>query len=250
MEARLRRADQGVFGRRTGQIVHRPWSDVRQSSLKLAFVILAGLAVLPACANVGRTVDRNIRLFDELSFGGPYDNDLKQGKNLVKWDGPIRVILQGENVEKYRAEVSRQLNKVSKLTGLSIQLDESPSGETNYLIQFSAEEGFSIRKDFVPCSARINSKSGVINKARIKISTANESKISKCIAHEFMHSFGFRYHSGLVRSILSPAHGEDDFTRWDELMLTTLYSDRLSPGLSRTESLASARGLIEKALTE
>ena len=219
-------------------------------SLKLAFVLSASLAVLPACTSLQHTVDRNVRLFDELAFGGPYDNDLTHAHELVKWDGPIRVILDGEGAEKYRPEVARQLNRMSKLTGLSIQVEDSPTSESNYLVRFSAEEGFSVRKDFVPCSAGVAPKGGVITKAGIKISTANESMISGCIAHEIMHSLGFRYHSGLVRSILSPAHGEDDFTRWDELMLMTLYSDRLSPGLSRAESLASVRGLIEKALTE
>lgn len=219
-------------------------------SLKLAFVLSASLVVLPACTSLQHTVDRNVRLFDELAFGGPYDNDLTHGKMLVKWDGPIRVNLAGEGAAKFSAEVTRQLNKISKLTGLSIRLEDAPTGETNYLMQFSEEVGFSIRKDFVPCSAGVVQKGGVIKKVRIKISTANESMISGCIAHEIMHSFGFRYHSGLVRSILSPAHGEDDFTRWDELMLTTLYSDRLSPGLSRAESLASVRGLIETALAE
>ena len=62
--------------------------------------------------------------------------------------------------------------------------------------------------------------------------------------------FGFRYHSGIVRSILSPAHGEEDFTHWDELMLTTLYNDRLTPGSSRAEALASVRTQINVALTE
>ncbi len=219
-------------------------------SLKLAFVISASLAVLPTCTSLQHTVDRNVRLFDELTFGGPYDSDLTHGKMIVKWDGPIRVKLVGEGAAKFTAEVTRQLNKISKLTGLSIRLEDAPTGETNYLVQFSAEEGFSLRKDFVPCSARIVPKGGVIKKVRIKISTANESMISKCIAHEIMHSFGFRYHSGLVRSILGPAHGEDGFTRWDDLMLTTLYSERLSPGLSRSESLASVRGLIETALSE
>ncbi len=168
----------------------------------------------------------------------------------MKWDGPVRVVLQGEDAAKYTAEVTRQLNKISKLTSLSIQLDKAPTKETNYLIKFSAEEGFSIRKDFVRCSAGIKSENGVIKKARIQISTTNKSKISRCIAHEIMHTLGFRYHSGLVRSILSPAHGEDDFTRWDELMLMTLYSDRLSPGSTRSESLAPARAFIETALTE
>lgn len=217
-------------------------------SLKLPVAISAGAVVLLACTNMTQTVDRNYRLFDELAFGGPYDNDLTHGRELVKWNGPIRVVVVGDGAGRFTAEVTRKLDRIAKLTGLSIRHHGAPTSETNYSVEFSAQQGFSIRKDFVPCAVEIGIEDGVINRARIRISTASEAMISTCIAHEMMHSFGFRYHSGIVRSILSPAHGEGDLTRWDELMLTTLYDDRLSPGRPRAESLASVRALIATAL--
>ena len=217
---------------------------------KLACSISAGLIILQACANVDRTIDRNVRFFDELAFGGPYDNDLTHAKTLVKWDGPIRVTLIGKGAAKFESEVMRHLNRVSKLTGLSIELEKSPTSESNYVVQFSPDIGFSVRKDFVRCSVGVRPKDGVIKNVRIKISTANESEVAGCITHEIMHSLGFRYHSGLVRSVLSPVHGEDDFTHWDDFLLTTLYSDTLSPGMSRAETRNLARSLIGKALSE
>ncbi len=219
-------------------------------SLKLAIAILGSLAVLLSCTGAQRSMDRNVRLFDELAFGGPYDGDVRQDQDLVKWNGPVRVVLIGERAETFAPDVARQLQKMSDWTGLSIRRLDSPTTESNYLIEFSSSQGFSIRKDFVPCVVRLSVEGGVIEKAAIKISIADETLISKCIAHEIMHSFGFRYHSGVTRSILSPAHGEDDFTHWDELMLATLYNDSLSPGSSRADTLASVRGLIEKSRTE
>ena len=219
-------------------------------SLKISISVSAILIILQACTNLDHTVDRNVRLFDELAFGGPYDNDLSHAERLVKWDGPIRVFLVGDGADRYQSEVMDHLDGISKLTGLSVRLDQSQSAETNYLVQFSPKIGFAIRKDFVRCSVRVHHKNGTIEKVRLNISTAAEHAVTRCITHEIMHSLGFRYHSGLARSVLSPAHGENDFTRCDEIMLMALYSDGLSPGLSRAEALTSVRGLIEKALAE
>lgn len=214
------------------------------------FVILASLIALSSCSSTQQDIDRRVRLFDELAFGGPFDNDLRQGRALVKWAGAIRVSVTGDHAGQFVPEVTRQLEKISKLTRLSIRVEESPTEYTNYLIKFSTDRGYSIRKDFVPCIARLGISAGVINKARIEISTVNKDLIRRCIAHEAMHSFGFRYHSGIARSILSPAHGEQDLTRLDELMLATLYDDDLPPGTSRAEALASARRLIGVSLTK
>jgi len=218
--------------------------------LPYSFVIVASLIALISCTSTQQDIDRDVRLFDELAFGGPFDNDLQQGKALVKWAGTIRVSLTGDDSGQFAPEVTRQLKRISTLTRLSIRFEETPTKNTNYLIRFSADRGYSIRKDFVPCITRLGISAGVIRKARIEISTVNKDLIKRCIAHEAMHSFGFRFHSGIARSILSPAHGEQDLTRWDELMLSTLYDDGLSPGMSRAESLSSARRLIGVSFTK
>ncbi len=212
--------------------------------------ISVSLVILISCTSAQQEIDRNVSLFDELAFGGALDNDVTQDTVLSKWASTIRVSLVGDNAGQFAPEVTRQFKKILKLTGLSFHLQEALTKETNYLIRFSTEEGHTVRKEFVPCSARLRVKFGVIEKVEINISTAKKSLISECIAHEMMHSFGFRYHSAISKSILSPVHGEQDFTRWDELMLATLYDDSLLPDSSRAETLASVRGLIESSRTK
>ena len=214
---------------------------------KLMVIVSVSAMVLVSCTSTHQSIDRNVRLFDELAFGGPLDNDLAQDKTLVKWTGAIRASLMGDGIENFAPEINRQFIHISKLTGLSIQVEDAATTEANFVIKFSATKGYSIRNDFVPCIARLGINAGVIDKAMIEISTANEGKISTCIAHELMHSLGFRYHSGITRSILSPLHGERNFTSWDNLMIATLYNQSLSPGLSRADALSSVRGLIEEA---
>ena len=88
-------------------------------------------------------------------------------------------------------------------------------------VTFVKNPDFLINREHVPCYARLNLDDHLITRAEVQISIAEPELIDHCLAHELMHVFGFRYHSGIVRSVLSPAHGNPELlTPWDELNWT------------------------------
>ena len=64
-----------------------------------------------------------------------------------------------------------------------------------------------------------------------------------------MHALGFRFHSGRLRSVLSPVHGERRFTEWDRLAIRALFDSRLRPGMPREEALPLLREILAELLT-
>ncbi len=215
----------------------------------IATVIIATVVVLvSACQTPEQDRERLGRFFDELAFGGPYDSDVERSNRIVRWTRPVRVKLSGVRSEQYRPVVEARLQKVAALTGVSVRMLAAEESAANYEVEFVADEGFTVRNDFVPCLVTLSGDDPVIERAKIKISVVEEERIGDCISHEIMHSFGFKYHSGIVTSVLSPAHGEADFTRWDEIMLTVLYDSRLHLDMTREQAAAMGRQIIGELL--
>ena len=75
---------------------------------------------------------------------------------------------------------------------------------------------FFVHERHVPCATYTRSDEGVLSNIFVLISLQDEDMISHCVAHEIAHAFGLFGHSGQVRSVVSPVHGEGEFTRWDK----------------------------------
>ncbi len=211
--------------------------------------VVTAVVLLSACQTPEAVVHERLeRFFDEAAFGGPLDSDVEQHKRIVKWNRPIRAKLTGVHSEKYRPVVEAQLRRAAELTGLSIRVLAPEQSPANYEVEFLSDEGFIVRNDFVPCLVTLTRDDAVIKHAKIQISVLKEEKIEECIAHEIMHSFGLRYHSAIVTSVLSPAHGEEDFTPWDEMMLQTLYDSRLQFDMTPEKAASIRRTIIGELL--
>lgn len=211
--------------------------------------VVTAVVLLSACQTPEAVVHERLeRFFDEAAFGGPFDSDVEQNERIVKWNRPIRVKIAGAHSEKYRPVVEAQLRRVAELTGLSVRVLAPEQSAANYEIEFLSDEGFAVRNDFVPCLVTLTGDDPVIERAKIKISVLEEDRIDDCIAHEIMHSLGFRYHSAIVSSVLSPAHGEEDFTPWDEMMLQTLYDSRLQLDMTQEMAASIRREIIGELL--
>lgn len=214
---------------------------------KAATFLMAALA-LAACQTADQQVshDRLVRFFDDLVFGTDYGLDRESPNEIRKWTETIRVKITGDDADKYRPEVEAQLRRVSKLTGVEVEIAELPVAETNYEVRFVPTEDFLVNKEYVPCAVGVKWNEGVIEGTLIRISTAEKGLIKPCIIHEVMHSFGFGNHSGVISSILSPFHGEDDFTPWDEIALRALYAPRLRAGMTREEAMSVANEVLRE----
>ncbi|MGH6949121.1 MAG: DUF2927 domain-containing protein [Kiloniellales bacterium] len=211
----------------------------------LCLLLVAGL--LSGC-QASDTDNRLGRFFAELVFGSGDAYEGTSGR-LVKWTGAVGFHLSGIDIAEHEPKLATALARFSALTGVAV----APATESaaNLRIVFVPEESFEINQttsshETVPCAAAIKSGEQGIERAMIRISVAEEELIEECIAHELMHAFGFRHHSGLVRSALSPFHGKDTLTVWDETALKILYDPEIRHNAGRNAVMPIARRRISE----
>jgi hypothetical protein len=203
--------------------------------------------LLLGCAGADVPEERIVRFVDELTFGGPFDEHVPQDEKLTRWAEDLRVALAGPDAYQTRERVAMQLATFTAATGLGADIVAQDS-DPNVTVKFVETADFLINREHVPCFAGQNLDLWIINQAEIQISIEDPTKVDQCLAHEFMHVFGLRYHSGIVRSALSFAHEEHELTQWDVIALQTLYDPRMSPGIDRGDALPVMRQIITERL--
>jgi hypothetical protein len=205
------------------------------------------LLLLAACQASEQRRERIYRFVDEISFGGPMDPEVRRETGLVRWREPLKVVfLEGETSERI-VLVEEHLAVFTRLTGVPVSYIDGEE-DANVTVAFKADPDFLANREYVPCYVGLRSSSTDLRKATIEISVADPERIQRCVAHELMHTFGFRYHSGIVRSILSPAHDQETFSEWDELALEILYHPSVEAGLTREQAAPVFRRLIAELL--
>ena len=207
-----------------------------------ASLLLAGLLVA-ACQSKDLTDERLVRFVDEVMFGGPYDAHIPKDGRVAKWSGDPLVVVTGVNAGEYRSRVSTELERFSILSGLDARIANTAI-PTNLKITFVDSEDFLINRENVPCFAWIQTNSGQIVNVEVQLSTVDPDMIDRCLSHELMHAFGLRYHSGIVRSVLSSAHTEEHLSPWDELAIRVLYDTRLHLGAPRATAVPAIREIV------
>ncbi len=205
------------------------------------------LLLLVSCQAAELRRERLYRFVDEISFGGPLDPVARREPRLARWGEPLKVaFLEGETPE-HIALVEAQLATFTGLTGVPVNYVDGEE-DANVTVAFKADPDFLANREYVPCYVGLRSNSTDLRRATIEISVADPERIERCIAHELMRTFGFRYHSGVVRSILSPAHDQETFSEWDELALRILYHPSVEAGLTREQAAPVFRRLIAELL--
>jgi hypothetical protein len=210
-------------------------------------MLLIGLLVA-ACQSKALPDQRLTRFVDEVMFGGPMDDHLLKDGRVVKWGGGPLVAVTGTDAAEYRSRVSVQIEKFSELSGLDARIADTAT-VADLKIIFVENEDFLINREHVRCFARIHTRFDRIVDAEVHLSAADPEQIDHCLNHELMHVFGLRYHSGIVRSTLSPAHGNAKLTPWDELALRVLYDARLEFGAARDEVAPTIREVVTEFIT-
>ncbi len=226
-------------------IVAAPMAPPQRRALA-AFAVCV-LSLLTACQASEQRRERIYRFVDEISFGGPMDPEVRRGPGLVRWEAPLKVVfLEGETPERILL-VEEHLAEFTRLTGVPVSYIGGVE-DANVTVAFKADPDFLANREYVPCYVGLRSSRTELRKAEIEISVADPERIQRCVAHELMHTFGFRFHSGVVRSILSPAHDQDTFSEWDELALQILYHPSVEAGLTREQAAPVFRRLIAELL--
>lgn len=203
---------------------------------------------LASCQGSQQSVsqDRVVRFFDDLVFGVDYGFERPHVKAIRKWNEPIRVSISP--VDKYRAVTAAQLNRFADITATDVRIVDGHEDPANLEISFVETKDFMVNREYVPCYAASKDDDGVIESVRIVVSTEKADLIKTCVVHELMHAFGFHNHSGIISSALSPVHGQEEMTPWDEIALRTLYDERLRPGMLREEAMPVVQGVIREMM--
>ncbi len=210
-----------------------------------ACAALLALLMLAGCETTQARNDRLVRFMDELLFGGPFDAHQEQDKHLARWNGPMRVAMAGAQAEGYHERVGEEVKAMGALAGLEARM-VGAAGEANVIVTLVDESDFLVNEEYAGCYVSLGGSGSGIRQATIYIGMAQADNFERCIAHELMHVFGFRFHSGVVSSVLSPAHGEEALTAWDELALQVLYDPRLETGIARDMALPVVRQIVSE----
>ena len=210
--------------------------------------MLLVLLLLPACQSTDSRNNRVVRFVDEITFGGAYDAHLPHDNTITRWSGDIRVQVSGLKTDELDSLVLRRLQVFSQVVGLpSERVDkfETP----NLTVTFVADLDFVVNRERAPCYAQIPNRTNFdIVQAEIYISVVEPDIIEHCIDHELMHVFGFRYHSGLLRSTLSPFHEAEGLTVWDQIALSVLFDPRIEPGTKRGQVFPTVQKIVHERL--
>ncbi len=213
------------------------------SCLRRSLFVPVGRLLLVACADERLRNERLIRFVDEVTFGGPLDEHVAKDGRAAKWDGQVRIATAGIGAGEYRSRVSDRVAILGRLIGLDVTMTEARE-DANVTVSFVPSPDFLVNREHVPCYARVVTAAGRIVRAEIQVSVARSETIDLCLDHELLHVLGLRYHSGLVRSALSPVHEEETLTPWDELALRVLYDTRLEAGTTSEFALPIFREII------
>ena len=211
--------------------------------------MLLVLLLLPACQSTDAQNNRVVRFVDEITFGGAFDAHLPQDDTVTRWSGDIRVQVSGLNTDELDSLVLRRLQVFTQVVGLSAERVDKV-GKPNLIVTFVSDLNFVVNRERVPCYVRIsNRRNFEIVRAAIYISVVERDIIEHCIDHELMHVFGFRYHSGILRSTLSPFHEPEEFTAWDEIALSVLFDPRIEPGTKRGQVFPTIQKIVHERLS-
>ena len=160
-------------------------------------------------------------------------------RNVYKWRDPIRVKFSGDTADRHREFALRQLQEVAAVAGIEITEAVDGAGANLEVEFFANVKSLSATE---PCNTNITNRNGIIQRAIIK---ANDGSVWRCMLHEAMHAMGIPGHP-YRNSVLTYFARSDKLTAADLLILQSVYSGEIEPGMYPFPALAvMARRLVE-----
>ncbi len=215
----------------------------------VAVLLLAVMLASPALAKQP-SVKVLLQQFERIAFSNEFGGRHRTGR-LIKWMGPIWVRLSGPGAKRYRQEVRRQLDYLSRLTGLSIRLLSSWDvvRVANMDIRFVNAGRRGPANNNAACAAHIYDRNFVVHRVDIYI-TGNIPELRRhCIVEEITQSLGLANDSAILRhSIFNDWSHRQTLSPADVIMVRTLYNPRLRPGMLRGQAMHIARGVMRRML--
>lgn len=230
--------------------------------LVFAFALISSLAALPALADVaGRpSVDRIAALFESVVFGSEIDPRLASIV-VAKWQGPVRLAVQGKPKPRHLDFLRRHAAMLSGLTGLSIEPVEEREGANVNVVFVPRAQMSKVRIGGVPedlirhlagpggCYfVSWQKPPGTIIGAVIVANTDRDiAEINHCLLEELTQSLGMPNDTDILRpSIFSDHDKLTDLSRSDAVIVRTLYDPRLKAGTPKAEALRIIPAIIRE----
>ena len=211
------------------------------------------------------SVDRLVEQFDQVVFHSEPGKEPPEW--VAKWTNQLRIKIVGDDAQRWKEAVERQVVTLRELTGLDIVIGSVSGMRENFFIYLtdpSENEGIIIEHIKFPgslldapedlfCASFFMMPYRVIKHSLIIISTElNDRLIALCIAAQFVNAFGFSNTSELIRPSI--------FSWWeydlrspsinDRIIIRTLYDQRMRVGMHREDALEVARLIITGLVAE
>lgn len=224
---------------------------VYMQQFRYIFVLFVLLGAA-ACQSNLEVENRLVAAFGETMFDagreahGKGDFFTKNG-TLAKWKSPVTVAVMKPGAPANVERVKMKLAEMSQLSGLDFVWVEPAKMKPQLRIYFDAERDFVINgNELADCYTRVAAtRKGYLYDASVHIGLAKKGVWrTDCLTHELLHALGWRGHTHRIRSAISYAHGETEMTKWDRLMMRTLYDKRLQPGISKKEAMPLVRAIL------
>lgn len=238
---------------------------MRKALLLLAALAVAGcvnqatrlrvddVAYRPAAIAADPVHARLTAFFDEAAFGNDdvfLTKKVRSFQRVVKrWKLPLRVTAGGAvTVEKERL-IRDRLERFRELTGVDLHWEGLDAKRYNFKIVVVPSSQIRARASSdTLCVANPDDSNGTILSATLHLPAGDLKDFEECLDHELMHAFGFDGHSHRLESTLSYMHNKGALTTWDEILLRTLYSPQLTPGMHRQAALPVVSRLLAEEL--
>lgn len=222
------------------------------------FILVAVILVLAGCQSSQQVEDRLVAAFGETMFdAGPGAHGegemFAKGGNLARWESPVTVaVVEGQSPQNIDL-VKEKLAGMAEISGLEFEWKEAGDPGIELEIHFSNRREFVINgNERAACFASTaRPQDGLLQKSAIHIGLIKEGEWRvNCLNHELLHALGWRGHTHRVRSAISYAHGETELTKWDRMLMRTLYDPRLEPGISKEDALPVIRVILREMIEE
>lgn len=223
---------------------------------KLAAEVLAGAVLIlgiispvraqvnpyhPPLTQAMPPLDVLVAQFERIAFSNEYGGQHRLGR-IVKWQRPVRIRIRGRNAHRYRHEVAEMVTQLRRLSGLNMELlERRDQPGVNFEIEFvdSRPPGKAL------CETIFRLKYFAIVRVHIFITAKNPPQRKHCIVEEMTQALGLGDDSSLIfPSIFNDSSRQQDLRLWDEIMLQTLYSARLFPGIRKKSARPIVRATI------
>src|SRR5262245_49818833 len=145
---------------------------------------------------------------------------------VVKWSGPVRVRFSGESVARHKEFVMRQLRAVFEVSEMPVS--EAGADDNTANLEIEVVNGLNVLPASEPCVTNYSWRNFIIQRAKVR---ANEQSVWRCMLHESMHVMGIPGHP-MGNTVLTYFARSDRLTEIDKLLLKTIYSTDVKPGMS------------------